>query len=120
VVSGLDIGPIVRGFKPGQGRPNLIAIKIRSTTSFGGEVKPSAPCRKILRQVKERYGYKRDFVGKIHLPFLRHVSPASLIHVSGGNCQRALMDELGMIRNEMGTQNEIATQMIDFFRTPQG
>jgi hypothetical protein len=31
----------------------LMAIKIRSTTSFGGEVKPSAPCRKSLRCVKE-------------------------------------------------------------------
>jgi hypothetical protein len=29
----------------------LRVIKIRSTTSFGGEVKPSTPCRKILRHV---------------------------------------------------------------------
>jgi hypothetical protein len=28
--------------------------KIRGTISFGGEVKPSVPCRKILRHVKER------------------------------------------------------------------
>jgi hypothetical protein len=36
----------VRGFKPGQGD------KIRSA-SFGGEVKPEAPRRKILRHVKK-------------------------------------------------------------------
>jgi hypothetical protein len=49
VVSVLDIGPNVCGFKPGRGRWILKAIKIRSTSSFGGEVKPSAPCRKTLR-----------------------------------------------------------------------
>jgi hypothetical protein len=29
------------------------AIKIRSTPSFGWEVKPEVPCRKIIRHVKE-------------------------------------------------------------------
>jgi len=28
-------------------------IKIRSTPSFGWEVKPEVPCRKILRHVKD-------------------------------------------------------------------
>jgi hypothetical protein len=36
-------------------------IKIRSTTSFGGEVKLSAQCVKILRHVKNPAEYKRDF-----------------------------------------------------------
>jgi hypothetical protein len=35
-------------------------IKIRSTPSFGGQVKPEAACRKILRQVKELYEYAKD------------------------------------------------------------
>jgi hypothetical protein len=40
VVSVLATGPKVRdGF--------LRVIKIRSTTSFGGEVKPSVPCRRF-------------------------------------------------------------------------
>jgi hypothetical protein len=30
----------------------LKAIKIQSTTSFEGEVKPPVPCRKTLRHVK--------------------------------------------------------------------
>jgi hypothetical protein len=42
------IEPNVRGFKPGRGDGLLRTIKIRRTTSFGGEVKPSTPCRKIL------------------------------------------------------------------------
>jgi hypothetical protein len=36
-------------------------------------------------------------------PFLRQVSPASLLDVSTGNFQGALVDESGMIRKQMGT-----------------
>jgi hypothetical protein len=32
------------------------------------------------------------------------VSPALLPDISAGNCQRALMDESGIIRTQMGTQ----------------
>jgi hypothetical protein len=39
VVSVLAILPKVRGFKPGRNDGLLRAIKIRSTPSFGGEVK---------------------------------------------------------------------------------
>jgi hypothetical protein len=31
-----------------------------STTFFGWEVKPSVPCHKILRHVKDSYGHERD------------------------------------------------------------
>jgi hypothetical protein len=34
----------------------LRAIKIRTRTSFGGEIKPSVPCHKILLHVKEPCG----------------------------------------------------------------
>jgi hypothetical protein len=44
VVSVLATGPKVRGFKPDG---FLRVIKICSTTSFGGEVKPSVPCRRF-------------------------------------------------------------------------
>jgi hypothetical protein len=40
------------GFEPCQGDGFLRAIKIRITPSFGWEVKPEVPCRKILRHVK--------------------------------------------------------------------
>jgi hypothetical protein len=48
----------------------LMEIKIRSMTSFGGEVKPSITCRKILWHVKEPCRYeKRYFMGKNSRPF---------------------------------------------------
>jgi hypothetical protein len=52
VASVLAAGPKGRGLKPGSSDGFLRAIKIRSTPSFGWEVKPEAPCRKILRHVK--------------------------------------------------------------------
>jgi hypothetical protein len=48
VVSVLATGPKVRGFDPDRGRWIFKGNKkIRSTTSFGGEVKPSVPCRRF-------------------------------------------------------------------------
>jgi hypothetical protein len=52
VVIVLVIEPKVRSIKPGEGDGFIMVIKIRITTSFGGEVKPSVPCRKMLRSVK--------------------------------------------------------------------
>ena len=44
----LAFGTQVRGFKPGQSRQIFKGqIKIFSTPSFGGEVKPSVPCRRF-------------------------------------------------------------------------
>jgi hypothetical protein len=37
----------VRGFKPGRNRRIFKGEKILSTPSFGGEVKPSVPCRRF-------------------------------------------------------------------------
>jgi hypothetical protein len=59
VVSVLAIGPKDRGLKPGRGDGFLRATKIRSTPSFGWEVKPEVACRKILRHVKDPLGYFR-------------------------------------------------------------
>jgi hypothetical protein len=50
----------VRGFKPGRGLWIFKDDTIRSTTSFGGKIKQSVPCRKILRHVKDRCKYERD------------------------------------------------------------
>jgi hypothetical protein len=44
-------------------------------------------------------------VGKIQRSYFREVSSASLLDVSAGNFQRTLVDESGMIRNQMGTHN---------------
>jgi hypothetical protein len=55
MVGMLTIGSEVRRFKPGRGDGFLTAIKILSMPSFGGEVKLSAPCCKILRHVKNDF-----------------------------------------------------------------
>jgi hypothetical protein len=55
----LAIGPKVRCSKPTESDRLLRAIKIRSTTSFGGEVGPSASSHKSLRHVKEPLRYDR-------------------------------------------------------------
>jgi hypothetical protein len=52
MVSVLAIGSKVHGFKPSQGNEFLRAIKIHCTLSFGGEVKPSALCHKMLGHAK--------------------------------------------------------------------
>ena len=43
----LAFGTQVRGFKPGRSRRIFRGEKILSTPSFGGEVKPSVPCRRF-------------------------------------------------------------------------
>jgi hypothetical protein len=53
VVSVLATGPKDRGSELDQGDGFLRATKIRSTPSFGWEIKPEIPCRKILRHVKD-------------------------------------------------------------------
>jgi hypothetical protein len=59
VVSVLAVGPKGRGLKPGGGDGSLREIKICSTPSLRWEVKPEAPCRKILRHVKNPLTYLR-------------------------------------------------------------
>jgi hypothetical protein len=60
---------MVAGSNPGQGDGFLRVITIRSTTSFGREVKPEVPCRKILRHVKELLKSHRD--ERLNSHFLR-------------------------------------------------
>jgi hypothetical protein len=88
----LVIGPKVRGLKPVESDWFLMAIKIRSMTSFGGEVKPSAPCRKDLRHIKDPLRYDRDTDRQNSEAIFHPVSPASLLDVSAVICQRALVD----------------------------
>jgi hypothetical protein len=83
----------------------LRAIKICSMTSFGGEVKPLAPCHKILWHVKNHMNVK-EIVGRQNSSAIFHqVSLALLLDISAGNCQRALVDKSGMIRNQTGKHN---------------
>jgi hypothetical protein len=59
VVSVLATGHKDRKFKPGLGDGFLGALKIRSTPSFGWEVKPEIRCLKILSHVKNPLRYFR-------------------------------------------------------------
>jgi hypothetical protein len=60
MVKVLTIGPKVRG----RGDGMFKVMKIHSTPYFGGKIKQSAPCCKILRHVKELYDYKREISWK--------------------------------------------------------
>ena len=64
----------VRGFKPGRSRRIFWGEKILSTPSFGGEVKPSVPCRRF--SACKRYLNLRGSrnLGKITGNFLAHSS----------------------------------------------
>jgi hypothetical protein len=53
MLSVLATGPKVCGFEPSQGNGFLMMIKICSTSSFRWEVKPEAPCHRILWHVKD-------------------------------------------------------------------
>jgi hypothetical protein len=68
--------PKVRRFKPGRGDVFLGAIKISSRPSLGEQVKPEAPCRKILRHVKITCKYEQKYFPRPYSSFLSHVPPA--------------------------------------------
>jgi hypothetical protein len=72
VVSVLVTGSKCSGFKPSRGDEFLRAIKIRNTPSFGRELNPEVPCRKILWHVKNPLRYFKCWWAKFSIlhPFL--------------------------------------------------
>jgi hypothetical protein len=64
MVSVIAMGPKVREFKIGLGDELLRAIKIHSTPSFSGEVKPLSTCRKILRHALR--SVEKNVFGKLN------------------------------------------------------
>jgi hypothetical protein len=91
VVSVLATGPKARGFEPGQGDRFLRAIKIRTTPSFGYEVKAEVPCHKILRHIKDLL---RSHGGPFSYSFQMSLVAGPPDSTAG--CQSALVDELGV------------------------
>ena len=74
----------VRGFKPGRSRRIFQGEKILSTPSFGGEVKPSVPCRKFTACKRFLNAtWKSGISSKIHRPFLAHIIPPLATRISG-------------------------------------
>jgi hypothetical protein len=72
----------------------LSAMKVRITTSFGGEIQPSTPCRKIYGMLKILRKQNLQIILATFLPF-------SLLGVSAGIFETVLMDESGMIITQM-------------------
>jgi len=65
----------VRGFKPGRSRRIFKDEKILSTPSFGGEVKPSVPCRRFAAWKKSlNIAWKSTF-RQNYRTFLAHSVP---------------------------------------------
>ena len=55
-----------------------------STPSFGGEVKPSIPCRRFTACKRFLNAmWKSGTSGKIHRPFLAHIVPPLATRISG-------------------------------------
>ena len=80
----LASGTQVRGFKPGRSRRIFQGEKILSTPSFGGEVKPSVPCRRFTACKRFLNAtWKSVISGKIHRPFLGHIVPTLATRISG-------------------------------------
>jgi hypothetical protein len=80
----LAIGRKFRGLKSVRVRWLLTAIIFRSMTPFGrggGELKPSATCRKILRHAKDHLRYYRDTDRKIQRLFTDEFPPTSILGV---------------------------------------
>ena len=72
----LAFGTQVRGFKPGRSRRIFKGEKILGTPSFGGEVKPSVPCRRFAACKRSlnvawkstfRQNYRTFLAHKFHL-----------------------------------------------------
>jgi hypothetical protein len=76
VVSVLAVRPSVRWFKPGRGDEFLKDDKNPSTPSFGGLVKPEAPCYKILWHVKITCKYEKKYFARSNSSFPSPVPPA--------------------------------------------
>jgi hypothetical protein len=94
VVSVPATGPKCCGFEPGQDDGFLRAIKIRSTPSFGWEVKLEVPCRKILRHDISRIPRSSHFLRVFSYSLQRWLltGPPD----STGGCQSALVDKFGV------------------------
>jgi hypothetical protein len=70
VVSVVAIGPKVPRLKPSRGNGFLREIKICTMPSFRGEVKPEAPCCKILCYIKNHLHVRTQTLqGQILIPF---------------------------------------------------
>ena len=71
---GVACWPLVRGFKPGRSRRIFKGEKFLSTPSFGGEVKPSVPCRRFAACKRSLNGVEVVISAKLPDNILAHSS----------------------------------------------
>jgi hypothetical protein len=81
----------------------------KQKTTWETSAQMEGPCHKILRHVEETYEIEEILCRQISAAISRQVSSASLLDVSTGNCQRALVDVSRMTTNQMGTHNRTET-----------
>jgi hypothetical protein len=102
VVACLPLDSRFAGSNTAEADEFLRAIKIHSTTFFGGELEPSVAML-FYGTLNKPTSMKETLRRKNSVSFPRQVFPASLPDASACNFQRTLMDESGIIRNQMGT-----------------
>jgi hypothetical protein len=112
-VSMLATRPKGRGFKPGRCDGFLRAIKIRSTPSFGWEVKPEVPCRNILRHVKDPLRYLRYWIDKI-------LTPSSILLLAPDVCASRTAREILWTTQELSSAGIIITMALHAHISPGG
>jgi hypothetical protein len=99
----MPLDPRFTGSYPAKDDMSLRAMKIRSTTSFGIEVKPSVPCRKILQHAKDSYSMKEILVCKMH----GHFSPSFSCFPTRCLCSLLPENSGGWIRNDHNSDGEV-------------
>ena len=87
----LAFGTQVRGFKPGRSRRIFKGKKILSTPSFGGEVKPSVPCRRFAACKRSLELRGSRILDKI----CRNISPSAARGLSRRWTWRHLAEKVG-------------------------
>jgi hypothetical protein len=83
----LTSGTQLRGFEPGRSRRIFRGEKILSMPSFGGEVKPSVPCRRFVAFVGKSTSYFSPTVPLSLLEVSRVVVDVGAPGGAGGNFQ---------------------------------
>jgi hypothetical protein len=80
----------------------LRAIKICNMTSFGGELKSSAPCHEILRHIKDPLRYDRDTDRQNSATISHPVFPRVTAKCCNQSRELRRMNQ-GIIRTQMGS-----------------
>jgi hypothetical protein len=99
VATCLPLDPRFADWNPAEDDEILRAIKIHCTTSIEGEVSSRPHVIRFYGILNNSTGVKEVPRRQNSVAIFRHISSASLLDVSDGNCQRALVDESGLIRN---------------------